>query len=382
MPYFPCFQFISNRLAQSKLYVVFILSADEPFCIPAWPLSRASRSKVIRIFRRACQTYPKVPPWLASIASGSKDVHARALLEPRPSHAYLVRRSLLQHEIVFSGEGLALLTIDHVYTFKRCLLTLSETYGLESEYKIRMASCTRLLRRINTTYTGVKLSRSYLERAYGIDLRHPGLQKIHKAYLDSFGEPGVQDLAFMVEDETPCLPELESPCPPELESSYLAELESPYLPELESSYLPELESPCLSELQSPYLPELESPVNEAPMDIISAVNARPPTTGIVPYAQKMNMKPSEAWEGSVCSFYSDLGVDRVTYPKVPPLTKPPKFRPSTSRPLGCSDITTTICARCLINVEADNVARGNEMTMFLSPEWEDFRRIGLGILKP
>ncbi|KAL8992073.1 MAG: hypothetical protein Q9188_007663 [Gyalolechia gomerana] len=293
--------------------------------------------------------FPNLPSWLALIASGSKNIHATALLEARPLHAHLIRRSLIQREIIFSGEGLTLLTIDHIYTFKKSLLTLSDTYEFDSDYRFLMASCTRLLRRINTTYTGVRLSKSYLERAYGTDLRHSVLQKVHKAYLDSFGEPGVQDLAWMVEDESPCLPELESPC------------------------LPELESPCL--------PELESPMNQAPMDIIPAVDARTTAAVTAPFTQTTDMESSEVWDADMWSPNSDLGVDRVTYPKVPALTKPPDVYPSLSRPSDCDEIATTICSRCLINLEAEDLARGHETTMFLSPEWEDFRRIGLGILK-
>ncbi|KAI4183006.1 MAG: hypothetical protein L6R41_005670 [Letrouitia leprolyta] len=326
MPFFPLFQFISDRLAQSKLYVVFIISGDKPFCIPAWPISRAARSKVIRIVRESCHKFTQLPSWLAHLAYRSTDTDATALLKTHPSHAYLTRRSIIQHETIFSGEGLTLLTVDHIYTFKRCLLSLPETAESSPHYKVMLASCTRLLRRINTTYTGVKLSKSYLERAHGIELRRSAFQRVHEAYLDSFGEPGIHDLSSSVEDGTPCLP------------------------------------------------ELESPMNPAPMDFSNT------TTKIMPCTHTKTTELSDAWDSEEWPLTSDVAVDRVTYPKVPTLTKPPVLHSPMPSPSGSSEIITTICSRCLRTLETAHVAQTPEMTEFLSPEWENFRRIGLGIL--
>lgn len=326
MPFFPLFQFVSDRLAQSKLYVIFIISGDRPFCIPAWPISRTARSKVIRIIRESCHKFSNIPSWLAQLAYRSTDIDATALLKTQPSHAYLTRRSIIQHETIFSGEGLTLLTVDHIYTFKRCLLSLSDTAENAPDAKVMTASCVRLLRRINATYTGVKLSKSYLDRAYGIELRHFIFKRIHKAYIDSFGEPGIQDLASTVEDETPCLP------------------------------------------------ELESPMNPARMDFSHI------TTKVVPCPEATNVEPSEAWDYDIWPLAGESLVDHVTYPKVPILTKPPVFHSSMPSPSVSSEITTTICSRCLRTLETPPVAQKSEMTEFLSPEWESFRRIGLGIL--
>ncbi|KAL8717309.1 MAG: hypothetical protein Q9225_005441 [Loekoesia sp. 1 TL-2023] len=329
MPHFPCLQFISDKLAHSKLYVIFILSSNEPFYIPAWPISRAIRSTVIKIFRKACQRFPTAPVWVSQIAYSSVDRDASALLEARPSDSYLIRRSLIQHETIFSGEGLTLLTVDHIYTFKKCLLTLSDTDSLYTDRKSHITSCTQLLRRINATYTGVKLSKSYLKRAYGIGIRQEALQEVHKAYTESFGEPGIQDVAVTVDSETPCLP------------------------------------------------ELESPMDQVPMDRILALYAR---TESAPYMQTTDTEPGEAWDSDMWSPCNDLSSGSVTYPKVPALTKLPDSS-STSRPSSLREIVTTICSRCLVNLEAQDAASKQEMTMFLSPEWENFRRIGLGILR-
>ncbi|KAL8704646.1 MAG: hypothetical protein Q9201_002232, partial [Fulgogasparrea decipioides] len=211
MPHFPCLHFISERLAQSKLYVIFIISGNEPFCIPAWPFSRSAQIKVVRIFRKAYELFPTTPEWVTRLASRPADWNALDRLEARASDTYLIRRTLIQHEIIFSGEGLTLFNVDHIYTFKKQLLRLSETSPLDRNHKRLMESCVHILRRINATYRGVKLSRSYLKRAYGTDLSELTLKEVCGAYLREFSEPGVQGMDVKAESEVPSLPELESP---------------------------------------------------------------------------------------------------------------------------------------------------------------------------
>lgn len=325
MPCFPCFQFISQRLAQCKLYVVLILSGNEPSLIPAWPISKGAQSKVVRIFRKACELFPTAPEWVTRIASMSAGRQALSQLEARPSDAYLIRRSLIQHEIIFSGEGLTLLNVDHIWTFKHHLVSLSETASLSRDYKSLMNSCVHLLRRINNTYKGIELSESYLIRAYGIALEQSTLKEVCKAYHEAFGEPGVQGLSTEAECEIPQLPELESP----------------------------------TARQPAEFPPL--------LDATNKVAKLPTPTANTASGDVDNI---DLW--SLCD---DLDFD-VSYPKVPASSYP-----SASPQQSLSSITTTICSRCLVEIGAQNTPCAQEMTMLMSPEWEDFRRIGLGIMK-
>ncbi|KAL8646807.1 MAG: hypothetical protein Q9210_005924 [Variospora velana] len=329
MAHFPCFHFISDRLAQSKLYVILILLDNEPFCIPARPISRVAHFKLLRILRKAFETFRTGPRWVAHLASRCMNWGKLGRLESRPSDSYLVKRSLIQNELIYSGEGLSLLTVDHIYTFKRCLNALSVPRLPPVGYKRRVASCVHLLRRINQTYKGVKLSRSYLERAYSMQLQHSALEEVHQAYLRDFREPGVQDMR---------------------------------------------------DGRIPRLPELESPSAQRPADSLPERDATSPVAELQACTRTPDAASSEAWSPDLWSPCSELDAG-VTYPKVPTLSKQPDISPIVSTPSSPSELTTTICSRCLIDVKATEVAGKQEMTTFLSPEWENFMRVGLGILR-
>ncbi|KAL9576545.1 MAG: hypothetical protein Q9212_007010 [Teloschistes hypoglaucus] len=349
MPHFPCLQFISTRLAQNKLYVIFILSASNPSYIPAWPISRSAQFKVIRICRRACELFPITPEWVRDVASMPMCRNPAERLEARSEDAYLIKRSLIQHEIVFSGEGLTLLTVDHVWTFKRHLLALSESTYLGTASNVSMESCVHLLRRINDTYRGIKLSISYLYRAHNMELPLPTLKEVCNAYFRAFKEPGVQGLSAKIGEQIPSLPELESP----------------------TDQQPADRFPML-DTQIPAI-ELESPTDHLPAVLFPKLDAQIPLIELdtpIEDTRPKNIDDSSAW---TLSDYLDVN---ITYPSVPSSNSP-----YASSPVSPSSLTTTICARCLVDIEAEPRSCGQEMTMLMSADWEDFRRVGLGILK-
>ncbi|KAL8965385.1 MAG: hypothetical protein Q9197_006538 [Variospora fuerteventurae] len=329
MAHFPCFHFISERLAQSKLFVILILLDHEPFCIPAGPISRIAHFKFLRILRKAFETFPTVPRWVAHLASGCMNWSKLGRLESRPSDSYLIRRSLIQNELIYSGDGLSLLTVDHIYTFKRCLNALALPRLPTVGYKRRVTSCVHLLRRINQTYKGVKLSKFYLERAHSMQLQHSALEEVHQAYLRDFREPGVQDMR---------------------------------------------------DGSIPWLPELESPSLQPPADNISELDTTSPEAELQPCTPTLNAASSIAWRPYSFSLCSELDAG-VTCPKVRTPSKQPDTSRNVSTPSSPSELTTTICSRCLIDVKATEVADKQEMKTFLSPEWENFMRVGLGILR-
>ncbi|KAL8867805.1 MAG: hypothetical protein Q9174_005422 [Haloplaca sp. 1 TL-2023] len=343
MAHFPCFHFISERLAQSKLYVIFLLSNTGPFFIPAWPISKSAQSKVIRICRKACELYPTTPDWVTKIASMSAGRQSVCQLESRPSDAYLIRRSLIQHEVIYSGEGLTLLSVDHIWTFKNQLLSIPETDSSGQDYKTAVNSCVHLLRRINNIYKGVKLSEAYLARAYGIDLRRPTLSKVCKAYHQAFGQPGLRNFGTGI----PSLPELESPINPRPANLFppvcaatIAELESPTNP-CSANLFPPVDAAMIAELESP----------------IKALDSA-------------EMNEVDLW-----SLYDDYAIN-VTYPEVPSASSL-----SVVTPPRLESLSTTVCARCLVDMGPQNMACGQEMSMLMGSEWENFRRVGLGILR-
>jgi hypothetical protein len=95
----------------------------------------------------------------------------------------LIRRSLTQNEILFSSEGLTLLSLDHVYTFKCHLHTYSRTLS-----PIDLTSAVDELRRLVLAHNGQRITKGYLMRAYewlGVSLA--ALVDVNEGYKTAYG---------------------------------------------------------------------------------------------------------------------------------------------------------------------------------------------------
>jgi hypothetical protein len=95
----------------------------------------------------------------------------------------LIRRSLQQNEILFSSEGLTLLSLDHVYTFKCTLHIYSRTL---SPYDLTLS--VDELRRLVLAQRGRRITKGYLMRAYewlGISLA--ALVDVNEGYKTAYG---------------------------------------------------------------------------------------------------------------------------------------------------------------------------------------------------
>jgi len=95
----------------------------------------------------------------------------------------LIRRSLSQNEVVFCSEGLTLLSLDHVYTFKCYLHTYSTTLSPAD-----LTSAVDELRRLVLAQNGRCISKGYLMRAYnwlGVSLA--ALVDVNEGYKTAYG---------------------------------------------------------------------------------------------------------------------------------------------------------------------------------------------------
>ncbi|MCJ1227620.1 hypothetical protein MMC12_004276 [Toensbergia leucococca] len=189
---FPVLQYISRKLAQRNLHLAFIISAHERSIIPAWHISSEARITLTKAIHKASMRFTPIPGWLKSLAgfpvarSPSQDV------ESCNYESYVVHRSLVQHDVAFTGEGLTLLNIDHIFTFKRLLQRLSKNVLVSLPREDRTDICVLLLRRINAIYTGNKFSKGYLLRAYDhIELNEEALEDICKTYKSRYDDIGI-----------------------------------------------------------------------------------------------------------------------------------------------------------------------------------------------
>jgi hypothetical protein len=95
----------------------------------------------------------------------------------------LIRRSLQQNEVLFSSEGLTLLSLDHVYTFKCKLHAYSCTL---SPYDFTLS--VDELRRLVLAQQGRRITKGYLMRAYewlGVSLS--ALMDVNQGYKTAYG---------------------------------------------------------------------------------------------------------------------------------------------------------------------------------------------------
>lgn len=95
----------------------------------------------------------------------------------------LIHRSLTQNEVIFSSEGLTLLSLDHVYTFKCHLHTYSRTLTPSD-----LTAAVDELRRLVLAQNGRRITKGYLMRAYewlGVSLA--ALVDVNEGYKVAYG---------------------------------------------------------------------------------------------------------------------------------------------------------------------------------------------------
>jgi len=95
----------------------------------------------------------------------------------------LIRRSLLQNDPVFSSEGLTLLSLDPLYTFKCQLNTYSRTLSNDD-----LTSAVNQLHRLTLAQNGRRITKGYLMRSYewlGVSLT--ALVDVNEGYKIAFG---------------------------------------------------------------------------------------------------------------------------------------------------------------------------------------------------
>lgn len=199
---FPAYQYISSKLHQRELSVALIISDQEPYVVPIWPLPRESQVCLAQIIRKAAKKFNLRPSWLTALASSSNRGLTKIFETHRPD-SYIVRRSIIQNEIVFSEEGLTLLTIDHVFTFKQLLRTLTKQDWVPHARKVCLSSCVHLLHRINEIYPDPEVSSGYLKRVYKeIDYQKKSWQEVTSAYDINYCTASIKDVTMLEPDFT------------------------------------------------------------------------------------------------------------------------------------------------------------------------------------
>jgi len=139
---------------------------------------------------KASKKYSLGSGWLSTPSSPSS-----------PTSSDLIRRSLQQNDVLFSNEGLTLLSLDRVYTFKLALSTYSRLLAHtvtctsstvqrrenKAREKLALTAAVDELRLLILTQNGRRISKSYLLRSYDhLSVSLTSLSAINKTYKSCF----------------------------------------------------------------------------------------------------------------------------------------------------------------------------------------------------
>ncbi|KAI2630708.1 hypothetical protein GGR54DRAFT_165201 [Hypoxylon sp. NC1633] len=176
------------------------------------------RTTILKAERKFCIGTGWLPPATTASACGL--------------NADLVRRSILQNEVLFSSEGLTLLGLDRLYTFKSALATYARSVYSSAASPLlspasptpRSADSTRIedavdsLRRLVLANGGRPVSRSDLYRSYDwLGVNGRALRDVESMYRRAYGGPersGAFELTYEEREANRNIVKIGAPPPP------------------------------------------------------------------------------------------------------------------------------------------------------------------------
>ncbi|KAJ5791233.1 uncharacterized protein N7518_008244 [Penicillium psychrosexuale] len=187
----PALEYISAKLQQRMMHVTLLIGRGKPY-----PTGQASDLMIIPIHSIEPQAWRVLE---RAIAKGSRkfslgpswtDALSRSQYE-RQANDHLVKQSILQNEVIFSQEGLTLLNMDRIYTFKRRMCILS-TRPFSCNGGQSMSSCVRLLHRIVADFAGRPFSKAFFYRVYEqLDVPDEQLTAVAVAYKNVHNQDAI-----------------------------------------------------------------------------------------------------------------------------------------------------------------------------------------------
>lgn len=186
----PALEYISSKLQQKMMHVTLLVGRGKPYptgtpsdlmVIPISPLDLTCTRILHRIVAKGAAKFSLGQSWTDALARAQYERHA---------NEYLIQQSIMQNEVVFSREGLTLLNVDRIYTFKRRLCILAAR-GPQLDHD-SLASCVNLLHRTIRDFQGRPFSKAFFHRVYEqLDVRDDLLMRVADVYRMSFGTEGI-----------------------------------------------------------------------------------------------------------------------------------------------------------------------------------------------
>ena len=336
IPMFPAFRYISRKLAQRKLYIALIVTDYGQCIMPAWPIPRSSQTVLTKVVRKACEKFHFGSSWMTALGATSGKRGSIDFFDINRFDPYLIHRSLIQNEVIFGGDGLTLLSVDHIYTFKHFLGVLSSISWVPLSRMACLASCIELLRRINIVYTGRKPLQGYFLRVYTeVKINQATLEEVCAAYTSKYGK--TENLEIKREAEN-------------------GEDFS------QKTSIRNTQSPTIA-VQHDLGPELDGiPINYTLPKFISDIDSR----------------LSSPWGSD--TYYLEERFPIVTYPRIKGLSGVPNSSPQTPPTPNSLHTRNALCSQCRANITSTrSLDAPKDTTTILGSEWESFREIGLGL---
>lgn len=417
---FPALRYISRKLIARKLYIALIVTDYGQNIMPAWPIPRSAQITFTKIVIKACQKFRFGASWMNALASAaSKRGSSKNFFDINRFDPYLIHRSLIQHEVIFGGEGLTLLSVDHIYTFKHFVGVLSRINWVPLSRVVCLTACIDLLHRINSVYTGQKPLKGYFIRTYkDVDINEGTLDEICREYEAKYGtkldnqaaeslpkdvdapelssipprtdSPTVADEVPVLRTKNPIIAISDFPLPPHniknvgdktaVELSTQLEIAA----ELSSHRLSTSEPPPQPLPLPKFISEIESPISSVSSSSSSSFfcsgSEQQHSCGIVTYPNIKGVSgvPLCSSTLSPVDELTEMIDEQIEMNKSPSTVADYYLNQGEKVKGRCSR-----CRRSLVSSSMHYTARGEfQATTILGSEWESFRTVGLGIYTP
>ncbi|KAJ5964822.1 uncharacterized protein N7479_004698 [Penicillium vulpinum] len=187
----PALEYISSKLQQRMMHVTLLIGRGKPYptgqpsdlmIIPIHPIEPQAWRVLERAIAKGSRKFSLGPSWTDAISRSQYE---------RQANDHLVKQSILQNEVIFSQEGLTLLNMDRIYTFKRRMCILSTRPFSRSDEQ-SMSSCVRLLHRIVADFSGRPFSKAFFHRVYEqLDVPDEQLTAVALAYKNVHSQDAI-----------------------------------------------------------------------------------------------------------------------------------------------------------------------------------------------
>ncbi|KAL4935001.1 hypothetical protein BDV06DRAFT_140421 [Aspergillus oleicola] len=187
----PALEYISYKLQQKMMHVTLLVGRGKPYptgkpsdliVIPSTTLEPPIYRALSRAIAKATVRFSLGQSWSDALSRSQHERHA---------NEYLIERSILQNEVVFSREGLTLLNVDRIYTFKRRLCILSTSKQAPPRESC-ISSCVRLLHRTIEDFQGRPFSKAFFHRVYEqLDVHDALLTQVADEYKKQYASEGI-----------------------------------------------------------------------------------------------------------------------------------------------------------------------------------------------